>query len=176
MVSSRWLAWRHRYQRPTEPTKCNGLLSRSWRGFFLPSLSLALFSLLSHASWVAHLCSKWRECLSLQMEWAPFDDPICILLLCCFYWPENERYRQAAALSGQQATLGFCLYTLLACPPTKCLLEPFNPFPEMNWPDVAQLIPLARQKILARCSSLLRSQVWGHQQREVFEAWFAPRA
>lgn len=58
------------------------------------------------------------------MEQAMFDDPICILLLCCFCWPGSERYRQAAALSGQQATLGFSLSPLFARRMTECLLVP----------------------------------------------------
>lgn len=58
------------------------------------------------------------------MEQALFDDPICILLLCCFCWPGSERYRRAAALSGQQATLGFSLSPLIARRMTECLLVP----------------------------------------------------
>lgn len=58
------------------------------------------------------------------MEQALFDDPICILLLRCFCWPGSERYRQAAALSGQQATLGFSLSPLFARRMAECLSVP----------------------------------------------------
>lgn len=80
------------------------------------------------------------------MESALFEDPICILLLCCVCWPGNERYRQAAALSGQQATLGFSSHS--SAPFLNDQMPPgaFYSFPEMNLPDVAHLILLARQK------------------------------
>lgn len=60
------------------------------------------------------------------MERALFDDPICILLVRRFCWPGNERYRQAAALSGQQATLGFCLQCSPCLPADRMPLGAFQ--------------------------------------------------
>lgn len=51
---------------------------------------------------------------------------------------------------------------------------PFNPSLEINWPDVAQLMPLARQRTLVHCGLLLRSRIGEHETR-VFWSHGLPR-
>lgn len=64
-----------------------------------------------------------------------------------------------AALSGQQATLGFSLSPLPARRMTQRLSVHFYSVGEMNRPDVAPLMPLARQKAAVWFASLPRSQI-----------------
>lgn len=98
--------------------------SRSRKRFFYSSFHSVSLSSLGEQH--TGICYREAEFPDLQTERVLFDEPICILLPCRFCWPGNERYREAAVLSGQQATLG-------SLPPSpsrhrpKCLSVPLNP-------------------------------------------------
>lgn len=123
--------------------------SRSRKRFFFSSFHSVSLSSLGEQH--TGICYREAEFPDLQTERVLFDEPICILLQCRFCWPGNERYREAAVLSGQQATLG-------SLPPSPSRLSIdqnasgclWIPVFVLSWPNVAQLMPLARQRILAQ--------------------------
>ncbi len=72
--------------------------------------------------------------------------------------------RQQLYLANRPPLVSASILSLLSSM-TKCLFVPFNPFSRMSWPDVAQLMFFARQKILARSAPLLWSEVQRYERR-----------
>lgn len=103
-------------------------ISRSWRDDFIEwpvkLNSRRSFFLLSLAGW-----TKRRQSLSYQMVSRLFL--MMLFVFRCICWPERERKRQPAPLSGQQASLGFHILSSAVPWITKCLLVPFIHF--LKW-------------------------------------------
>lgn len=106
------------------------------------------FFLLSPAGW-----NQRRQSLSCQVESTLYLWCCCLYSAAVMHWLTWKW--QPAALSGQQATLGFHIPSSAFALNDQMPSGAFYSFLKMNWPGIAQLMSHARQKTLSCFVGLL---------------------